>query len=1193
MEAYPEDYVSSLVPLCVLAGLDVDESAAHQLQVNGPRVGSNNAQIRGSRAKVLKDAFLRVQDSDIGIDEGGTVEKQRIALRFTQAVSLEDLYQSYVNAYRAAAIHLSRSKSEPAGIYGRRSGELARLYKSATDSLRDNQLKHEMANIRNALEDSKYRSRYAVILVGDHSVVNGPELEERVINIRRAARLDEKCLFFLDANIEAPKLQHFAEKVVTTMYPHAVEFYRELTRHARRKRDRGSNPSHNLSRLGWLARYEYKLGIFAEFCNDMEAAARHYNTSMMALFDGQGPVETTSSWSPRFNEARLWSDTTFIRLMRAQIATSATTAAVKSWTRHRDRSRDLLERKAKGVETYGHLTWESRWSRIMSELVRSSPALQSLGTDDQSTQDVKQVMRVFSPTEIRDLQDPQVSQTISPWHFLHHAGYWLRRSVAYTRRRLLFALDIPEEDRVPPGRSPASAVARRNEAYDTYLSLEPHVEWEASQDAKGAQILSIAQDLNQAASDFHAHHQIRFSDSLRLELCEQLMRASQHAQAITVLKPLWERTHWRGEQWRHLLQKLTATLYYCALESRDSCLRLSTLWELSHSLLNSESGIQYSIHSCLKDIGNTQETQVFHVKGGSILSCLEFAFSFPLKPAFVSVPLEAQLTAKYEAHGSCEPICLQSITVHLEGGIASFKIKHAETSSPIKSKHQRLQLQEFHPEITDSKHENTKVATSDLRFEAGQRKDFNVSLHPEDVGICKVDAITATIQEGNAQVKYTLPSANLQRKHAWTLLAVDSAESRTRAKLSQTRTKIDIQPRPSRLSVSFFGLRNVYYTDEEIEFELVVNNEEDESAEVAVEVEALSEATEVPDMRWLGETADENNKQDSGSLSTALGSLLPSRTHSKRVLLEPAKNSCDLIVEARLIYTLPSSDGRKISKVAHADVVIIRPFEASYQIFAEYHEDPWPDYFHIQDEVSGAEISDLEPTDVKCEGITSTWQYRVQITSLAPDTLHMKDISLAARPLKPMAKITSTQEDLPEDGVHLTSSDQHITSFTLEVQKSSIDEQRPVATVPRLRVAWKRVDVAESRVNETEIELPRTSLASSEPRVLARKLDTNEQRTVAIEYIIENPSLHFLTFNVSVESGDDFAFSGPKSRTLQLTPLSRNGVKHSFMPFLPGIQIQPDVRVTDVHFNKALSVIPTGVLRSTVGELTASVEDPG
>ena len=49
-----------------------------------------------------------------------------------------------------------------------------------TDSLRDNQLKNEISSIRNGLEDSKYRSKYAVVLVGDDSVINGPELEERV-----------------------------------------------------------------------------------------------------------------------------------------------------------------------------------------------------------------------------------------------------------------------------------------------------------------------------------------------------------------------------------------------------------------------------------------------------------------------------------------------------------------------------------------------------------------------------------------------------------------------------------------------------------------------------------------------------------------------------------------------------------------------------------------------------------------------------------------------------------------------------------------------------------------------------------------------------------------------------------------------------------------------------------------------------
>jgi len=59
-----------------------------------------------------------------------------------------------------------------------------------------------------------------------------------------------------------------------------------------------------------------------------------------------------------------------------------------------------------------------------------------------------------------------------------------------------------------------------------------------------------------------------------------------------------------------------------------------------------------------------------------------------------------------------------------------------------------------------------------------------------------------------------------------------------------------------------------------------------------------------------------------------------------------------------------------------------------------------------------------------------------------------------------------------------------------------------------------------------------------------------------------------------MESSDDFAFSGPKQKSLNLLPLSRRTVSFELMPVVYGKWIQPQFVVRDKYFQKVLRVVP-------------------
>ena len=197
----------------------------------------------------------------------------------------------------------------------------------------------------------------------------------------RSTGLDPKTsLFVLPPTLSQAELRAFVLSVLSALQPLCVEYYRDLTKHARRKKNRGAIPpptapptratSHPLSQTGWNVRYDFKLGVFAEFRQEMDAAQRHYDAALDALFGSDGIFETTASWSPRWDEIRLLADTVALRHIRCQLWNMYPTSAVQSWLWYKEKLRDLLDRRGKGSSNYGWEAWESRWARIMAQLIK-------------------------------------------------------------------------------------------------------------------------------------------------------------------------------------------------------------------------------------------------------------------------------------------------------------------------------------------------------------------------------------------------------------------------------------------------------------------------------------------------------------------------------------------------------------------------------------------------------------------------------------------------------------------------------------------------------------------------------------------------------------------------------------------------------------------------------------------------------
>jgi trafficking protein particle complex subunit 11 len=479
------------------------------------------------------------------------------------------------------------------------------------NSLNDNKLKTEISAIRTALQSSEYKTRFAVVLLSDKTILEAPDIEDRLATIRRATGLDPKTgIFFLPPSPSRVEITSFITSLLTTVQPVCIEYYRDLIKHSRRKKNRGNAPaptlpptrttSHPLSSHGWAIRYDIKLGVFAEFRQEMDAACRHYTSALESLMGAEGVFETTVSWSPRWDEGRILADMMAFRIIRCLLWSQLTTTATQSWINYRDRMHELVDRRGKGSSNYGWEAWESRWAKIMAELIQRAdiPAISVIDSIDMTTS------MILAKSENTTFLPPEKVfvgvERIPPWHHMHHPGYWMRMSARSAKRRLRYANAVPEEDRAPPQQSPASSVAQRSRTYDTYLCPWPHEECSYPSPDGFDHGKDIIDRLQTATKSFNGRKQKRFADRLDLEIGRELLRKQDYEGAVQHLRPIWEDCSWRREKWWLPLFELNRIMAECARQAGDIPALTSALFELHAPYLRLVRDMRIDLMDCVK-----------------------------------------------------------------------------------------------------------------------------------------------------------------------------------------------------------------------------------------------------------------------------------------------------------------------------------------------------------------------------------------------------------------------------------------------------------------------------------------------------------------------------------------------------------------------------------------------------------------
>ncbi|CAK7217767.1 hypothetical protein SBRCBS47491_003282 [Sporothrix bragantina] len=951
---------------------------------------------------------------------------------------------------------------------------------STTATLQDNKIKADISAFRTAVQQSGYRSRVAVGVFVPSTT--DADAQERLENIRKGSGTDTKHFFAIPvataAGAPVDELHRVAENMLTNVYTVAMDYYRELGRHTRKKRGRGSAPqpsvpptsgtSQTLSLAGWHIRYDVKAAVLAEFRQETDAALRLLDQAYETLMGPEVLAETIPHWSPRWNEARLLADTLAIRSLRCLLMAGQYSAAVRRWTMYRDRLRNLLDARGRGTANYGWQAWEARWAVVMADLI------QRVGVPELDPRNGGKDIYLLPERSM-------IAERLAPWEFLHHRGYWYRIAARHTAARRSLAHAIPEDDRRPPDFSPASQIAHRAFSYDDYMCPPPHQEYPlVGQGPAVSHSAAIVSYLETARGEFARRNQVREAAEVALECGREYVTTRKWKAAVDVLAPLWTSkatTSWSS--WFDVREELAWTLRAAASEldhdQQRNDLLVAIDWELLNAQYTRRANWSYDVSKTVagsadEEGGASAPVPIKLPKGTPAPSFLSTAFVFKAGEGKAGETAQAQITIRSNAHAQSPPIVLDELHLHFNGSIKPIVLRHSADSKVVPSKdriaHSVVQLEE---EEDTSGEDKTADDDDDEKRVLGLHGAADLALHPQSTLVFEVAIPLRTPGDAravSADLVYRCASYSLQLTFPLASHIVDNGRGRNRgptwllprasARVAVPRDDsqaIHILPRPPKLDIRLLRAPAVpssavqYYTNEAIDLALQLVNGEDADASVKLDVimeggsdEAGGNESTSPGFTLLvaGDEIDTAPPQTAPAAVTAttpssaaptaptavlrsvpLGHIKSGTSVAISLRIPPAMSPMDLDLTLRAVYHLVSDPATPITQQLAFKLSLSNPFEANYDLLPRLHPAPWPSLFDHEGIVP-ADVGDdaIAVTNGVSHGLTQAWALITRYASFATEDLRVIDLDLVVKPVSSVSvkHIRSDTKSIGEAG---------------------------------------------------------------------------------------------------------------------------------------------------------------------------------
>ena len=566
--------------------------------------------------------------------------------------------------------------------------------------------------------------------------------------------------------------------------------------------------------------------------------------------------------------------------------------------------------------------------------------------------------------------------------------------------------------------------------------------------------------------------------------------------------------------------------------------------------------------------------------------------------------LHSQVVVTSRARSSSTPVTISNLKVAFEGNLSNLTIRHesSETEHVASAKNsvniQKVTLRRATPQVTSiptgfkPNHSNNDLTGSaDLTVFPGSTKVFSIEHIPRYAENVEVTSLVLEISANDFDLDLIVTEdEHMNQLTFWHPLGVKPPDRTLSTKRSSA---VKVLPKPPKMRIEIRDVATTYFTDEIIALNIWMINDEDNEADLTLEARIVGSGLALPRLMWTspgeeatfakGGASDGAPDLESGPISKEVGRINPASDETQQILVKAISEPREYVIEVRARYHLLSDPETPISKFTSAHIRIEAPFEISYDFVPMIDDKSWPNYFEVDehDEDSGTTANEEKQS---AEGISQKWLLTSRLYSLANIPVSIQNVE--PRVLEVQEAASCNIVAASEDHSRLTTMKPHDLqerNFVLNVQKADLDDSRVTYLNLRLEILWLREEVKSPPMVPiiTPLMVPELIIPFGEPRVLARaKSGEVPQGIIHMDYVIENPSTYALTFNVTMETSEEFAFGGAKNVSLELLPLTRHVMRYKLMPLVKGTWISPKLRIFDTHFHKALKIYGTEGMRN-------------
>jgi trafficking protein particle complex subunit 11 len=561
-------------------------------------------------------------------------------------------------------------------------------------------------------------------------------------------------------------------------------------------------------------------------------------------------------------------------------------------------------------------------------------------------------------------------------------------------------------------------------------------------------------------------------------------------------------------------------------------------------------------------------TVVLHEK--EVNSFLSATYAFEYSEGKVGELCSSQLAVISSAMPMAAPMTMAEIKLSFEGSMKPLILRHVSNANEAIDNSRNISFSNVTLTEISEEGRASFVGQTSLIFRAGQTRVFEFSTALREAGDGTALSATFLMNTDLFDLEYIHTFEPSNAPGVWW-----GAKSGKKRLVRQNAAAITVLPKPPKLELRFLGLREQYYTNEQIVLQLEVVNEEDVDALANLDVRLLGEGVPSVELKVLAISTDaEDGLNGEDSIGTSLGRIASAASTIVEISIPPVDLPAVYDISIKATYSLVSDLETPIYRSMAMQLDVASPFEANYDFSPRIHPSPWPSLFtHVEGEDTG--------TDIEPHGLAQKWCLNARYASFAADELVVEDVDVQILGMNGGIQCYTKQlTKIPEKGLPVAPKSLEEAQFEVFTQKVSLDDRGTATLDVSLAIKWRRSGEG-SALNTTILGVPRLLVASTEPRVLAAvSYSTKIPSMIHFDVTIENPSNHFLTFGITMEPSEKFAFSGVKQSTLQLVPLSRKSMRFRLLPSVRGEWIGPiHCVIRDRYFQKVLKIAPTEGMR--------------